>query len=151
MDGARRRRADRGESIKCGHRSRWRPHLENLRDTIPDIHLRLRLPGRQEAILARYILDMRSALSETSRALKPGGEAVYVIGENTIRGTFIPTARIMVGIACSVGLRVVDRQKPNFPSVSQTNRKISWTMYKVNLKHWMYTFNKNINNWFKFS
>jgi hypothetical protein len=62
------------------------------------------LPPRLRAILARYVMDMHLALSEASRVLAPRGRAVYVLGESTLRGVFVPTARIVSEIAKSVGL-----------------------------------------------
>jgi hypothetical protein len=44
------------------------------------------LPKRQRQWISAYISDMRASLREVSRVLVPGGRAVYVIGENTIRG-----------------------------------------------------------------
>ena len=69
------------------------------------LNLQPKLQTRQEAILIRYIDDMRCAIRETSRVLVDGGQAVYVIGENTIHGTLIRNSLIVKELANDVGLR----------------------------------------------
>ena len=55
------------------------------------------------ALLCKYFLDMRDALREICRALKPGGKAALVVGDNfTVAGDArmeIPTARFVNLIA----------------------------------------------------
>jgi hypothetical protein len=63
-----------------------------------------RLPKRQRGLVATYMKDMRKSLSEVSRVLVPGGRAVYVIGENTVRGVYIRNAKIVELLAAQVGL-----------------------------------------------
>ena len=47
---------------------------------------------------------MRCAINEVRRVLVPGGKAVYVVGENAIRGTYVRNSRIVSEVAqlCSV-------------------------------------------------
>ncbi len=80
-----------------------------------DLKLQPKLQGRQEAILARYIKDMRRAVEETSRVLAEDGRAVYVVGENTIRGTFIRNAMIMDAVASAAGLRCTSQRSRELP------------------------------------
>ena len=86
------------------------------RDIISKISLQPALYPRQEAILTRYVDDMRQVVSETARVLVDGGRAVYVIGENTVYGTFIRNSRIMEELANDVGLRRVDRHSRELPA-----------------------------------
>jgi|ERR1035441_7472448 hypothetical protein len=74
------------------------------------------LGRHDEAVLTRYIGDMRRAMREVSRVLAPGGKAVYVIGENTIRGTYIRTSHIISAIAQLCGLRIEDRRVRELPA-----------------------------------
>jgi SAM-dependent methyltransferase len=83
---------------------------------IQSLRLRPRLAKRHEAILARYVGDMRRAVSEVARVLAPGGKAVYVIGENTIRGTYVPNSRILQAIASEQGLLLERRRVRTLPA-----------------------------------
>ncbi len=80
------------------------------------LNLRPQLAAREEAILARYIYDIRRALSEVARVLTPGGKAVYVVGENTIRGTYVRNASIVAMAASLSGLKLCDRRTRALPS-----------------------------------
>ncbi|NPU68532.1 hypothetical protein HL667_26270 [Bradyrhizobium sp. 83012] len=62
------------------------------------------LPSRQQGLVATYIRDMHRSLSEASRVLVPGGRAIYVVGENTVRGVYIQNAKIVQLLAAEVGL-----------------------------------------------
>lgn len=82
---------------------------------LADLKLQPKLQGRQEAILARYIKDMRSSVEEASRVLAADGRAVYVVGENTVRGTFIRNAVIVDAVARAAGLRCRSRRSRELP------------------------------------
>jgi len=87
-----------------------------IQEILSELDLQPKLPGRQEAILSRYIHDMRGAFGETSRVLANNGKAVYVVGENTIRGTFISNAIIMKAVASMAGLRCVSHRSRELPA-----------------------------------
>ena len=67
-------------------------------------------------MLARYINDMRRAVGETSRVLAGSGRAVYVVGENTVRGTFIRNATFVEAVAGTSGLRRIARRSRELPA-----------------------------------
>ena len=73
------------------------------------------LDGRTRAILARYVHDMRLVVGETARVLAGGGTAAYVVGENTVRGAFIPNSRIVGRLAADAGLEVVSKRSRDLP------------------------------------
>lgn len=73
------------------------------------------LSRRHAAMLSAYIDDMRLAIKEVHRVLVPGGRALYVIGENTVRGVYIQNARIIAALAESVGLRLDSEQSRPLP------------------------------------
>jgi site-specific DNA-methyltransferase (cytosine-N4-specific) len=64
------------------------------------------------ALLGRYFMDMREVLRQTHHALKPGGDAFFVVGNNrttTPLGEIeIETAQLLAGIAENVGFEASD-------------------------------------------
>ncbi|MDE0265766.1 MAG: hypothetical protein OXI27_08770 [Thaumarchaeota archaeon] len=88
-------------------------------DIMSRIHLQPALRPSQEMVLARYVDDMRRVICEIARVLVDGGKATYVIGENTVHGTFIPNSRIVEEVASDIGLRCEDRRSRELP----TNRR----------------------------
>ena len=75
-----------------------------VRDILASLELGPGFPARQAAILTRYITDLGRIVSEVARVLKPLGHAVFVIGENTLRGFFIRNSHIVQAVADQVGL-----------------------------------------------
>jgi SAM-dependent methyltransferase len=89
---------------------------EAIRDIKADLNLRPRLRPRDEAVLERYIDDMRRAVGEVARVLSPKGRAVYVIGENTTRGTYVRNSVIVSGLAQLAGLKLRERRVRALPA-----------------------------------
>ena len=89
---------------------------EETRIILSALSLRPELQPRQQAILARYIFDMQLAFHETSRVLANDGRAVYVIGENTLRRTFVPNAKIVEAVADGAGFRCIARRFRELPA-----------------------------------
>jgi hypothetical protein len=89
---------------------------EDIKRIIADLKLSPKLSLRNERVLAHYIEDMHRAVGETARVLTPGGKAVYVVGENTVRGTFIPNAKIVAAVAEFSGLTVERRRARELPA-----------------------------------
>lgn len=71
---------------------------------IDGLGVRKRMPLRQQAVLARYVSDMHDAVAEVGRVLVPGGSAIYVVGENTVRGTYVRNSAIVTAVADLSGL-----------------------------------------------
>lgn len=89
---------------------------ELSRDVVADLSLRPALAARDRRILLRYVDDMAASLREVSRVLRRGGEAVYVVGENTIRGTYIKNSAIVAAVANDCGLRLTAATTRNLPA-----------------------------------
>lgn len=87
-----------------------------INEIIDALKLRPRLDLRQERILGRYIDDMRGAISEVGRVLSDTGKAVYVVGENTLRGTYIRTSTIVSKLAELAGLTLKKRVTRMLPA-----------------------------------
>jgi len=83
---------------------------------ISGLNLRPVLPSRQRAILARYVDDMRRTISEAFRVLVPGGKAVFVVGENTVKGTYIRNSGSITALATLAGLSLQDRKTRLLPA-----------------------------------
>ena len=78
------------------------------------------MPRRTEAVLTRYVHDMRRAVRETARVLDGGGgAAAYVVGENTVRGVFIRNSGIVEALARGAGLEVVAKRRRSLPPCSR--------------------------------
>jgi hypothetical protein len=88
---------------------------QDIRRIIADLRLRPRLRPRDEGVLVRYVDDMRRTLREAARVLVPGGRAVFVVGENSIRGTHIKNSLIVSSVATLSGLRLRERQTRALP------------------------------------
>jgi DNA modification methylase len=82
---------------------------------LADFGFKHRLSGRKQAVLSRFISDMKAAVEEVSRVLVPGGKAIYVVGENTITGTYIENARIIAALARRAGLKLISRNSRELP------------------------------------
>lgn len=83
---------------------------------ISDLELKPKLGRHNKAVLVRYVADMLQAIREVARVLAPGGRAVYVVGENTVRGTYIRTSRIISAIAQLCGLEIRKRRVRELPA-----------------------------------
>jgi hypothetical protein len=89
---------------------------DKWQELISKLDIKPSLSARHKRMLTRYIVDMSSALHETARILSDGGHAIYVVGENTIRGSFIPTAEIIRLLAREAGLRLRARVCRDLPA-----------------------------------
>jgi SAM-dependent methyltransferase len=99
---------------ECGDQDAY--ENEDIQKIITDLKLNPKLSARNEAVLSHYIEDMRGAIEEAARVLAPDGRAVYVVGENTVRGTFIPNAKIVTAVAELAGLKVDSRRARELPA-----------------------------------
>ena len=90
-------------------------HAE-VKNILNRIDSKKKLDSRLRSILARYVLDMKIAMNETARVLAPNGRAIYVVGENTLRGTYIKTSEILSVLAEQIGLELIGMTSRNLPS-----------------------------------
>ena len=91
-------------------------HGGEVQSILTRINLQPKLQPRQKAILVRYIDDMRQVVCETARVLTDNGQAVYVVGENTVHGTFICNSLIVEELANNAGLRCTARRSRELPA-----------------------------------
>lgn len=93
--------------------------LERNKDIIDEVLGGLKviskLGSRDISILRRYILDLHESVREVSRVLVPEGEAVYVVGDSTMKGTFIRNSNIVQHVAQLNGLQLLRRTTRTLP------------------------------------
>jgi SAM-dependent methyltransferase len=87
-----------------------------IEEIITALRVRTTLNPKNRGILGQYIHDMRGSIRETSRVLRTGGTVVYVVGENTVRDTYIRTAVIVRHLAQNAGLMYVGRRTRALPA-----------------------------------
>jgi DNA modification methylase len=109
-------RALRSESVGSEMANSASTDDPQIQGIISSLNLSPRLSAHDEAVLTRYVEDMRCAMQEVRRVLAPGGKAVYVIGENTIRGTYVRNSRIVSEVARLCGLRLKERRVRTLPA-----------------------------------
>lgn len=85
-------------------------------EIIRRLELRPRLNQKDEGTLAHYIADMQESMAEAARVLVPGGRAVYVVGENMIRGSYVRNSRIITVLAERCGLALQTRRTRVLPA-----------------------------------
>lgn len=88
---------------------------EAQRDALRAMGATSKLQPRMVRILGKYVKDMDRAIREMSRVLSPGGRAVIVIGDSTIRGTYVKNSKALLALATASGLdseRVCRRRLP---------------------------------------
>jgi DNA modification methylase len=74
-----------------------------------------KLAPRKRAIVSAYIDDMRAAIDEVARVLTPGGQAIYVIGDNTISGIYVKNSEILTSLAVNAGLKLLEGATRRLP------------------------------------
>lgn len=105
----------RGEIVGAEAASKEALQVEWVKSVIEELGLKPKLADRDHAVLSRYVWDMGQALAEVSRVLKPKGSAVYVVGDSTVRGTFIRNSAIINSLAERNGLALRSRQSRALP------------------------------------
>ncbi len=74
---------------------------EAVRNIIAQLRLQPPLAANDLTMLEKYVADVSRAMREVSRVLTPKGKAVYVVGENTIKGTYVPNSVLVSAVARS--------------------------------------------------
>lgn len=77
------------------------------------------LSGRQQGMLDRYALDVARFMVQVKQSLKPLGEAVIVVGDSSLSGTFIANSAIVRKAALKAGLTEVERRSRRLPAGSR--------------------------------
>jgi SAM-dependent methyltransferase len=73
------------------------------------------LPARTRNICRRYAVDVSDFVSSTSRVLRPGALAVYVVGNSTVRGQFLSNDAAVAEAATQQKMVLVSRTERELP------------------------------------
>lgn len=77
------------------------------------------LPQAKKKMVRRYANDLYVLMGEIHRVLKPGGSAVFVVGNSCLRGVFIRNSA-MVAEACQIaGLHLTKQDERELPAQSR--------------------------------
>ncbi len=106
----------RGDSVGTEASCELASKSEWVRSLIEQLRLKPALSSRQYGLLARYVWDMGRVMAEVARVLRIGGRAVYVVGDSTVRGTFIRNSVIVEAVALMHGLKLDSRQSRALPA-----------------------------------
>jgi SAM-dependent methyltransferase len=83
---------------------------EMVTEVVREMRLRPALSGRDLAIFSRYVKDMDASVREVARVLAPGGRAIYVVGNSSVRGTFVRNSAVVEAVAERNGLQLAERR-----------------------------------------
>jgi hypothetical protein len=106
----------RGESVGTESSTHQAIEAKWVAPLIKQLGLKPRLSPHEHAVLSQYVWDMGQALEEVSRVLRKGGRAVYVVGDSTVRGTFIRNSAIVAAVAEAHGLTLHSRYYRALPA-----------------------------------
>lgn len=106
----------RGDSVGAELSSEVAMKAKWVKALVKQLRLSPTLSNRHHGIVARYVWDMSAALAEVSRVLKSDGRAVYVVGDSTVRGTFIRNSSIVAAVAERHGLNLKSRSSREIPA-----------------------------------
>ena len=74
-----------------------------------------RLSNRNTRLLERYVMDMKRSIGEVSRVLKEGGKAVYVVGNNNLKGVFVSNSEAIKVLAKDAGMKLKSESTRELP------------------------------------
>jgi hypothetical protein len=74
-----------------------------------------RLPLRQKKWLGRFVADMDRTLAEIHRVLVPGGRAVLVVGDCTMRGVFVRNSGALAYLGEQHGFQIAGCKRRKLP------------------------------------
>jgi hypothetical protein len=105
----------RGEAIGAEVACSKAGQVETVSEVIRSLRLAPKLSSRDRGVLIHYVWDMHETLRETARVLKKQGRAIYVVGDSTVRGTFIRNSTIVSRVAQRHGLELISRRSRALP------------------------------------
>lgn len=74
-----------------------------------------KLDQRHRGMIMRYLADMHRAILECRRVLSQDGQAVFVIGDSSIRGVFIRNSQALISLAKNSGFTLSSKTTRPLP------------------------------------
>jgi hypothetical protein len=60
-------------------------------------------------MLTRYLIDLDQMIAEAYRVLRPGADAILIVGNSTIRSEYVDNATLTVTVGAHHGFQLRDR------------------------------------------
>ena len=73
------------------------------------------LPANKINMIYRYALDMHHVVSESTRVLKQGCNATFVVGNSCIKGIYIENTKIIESAGELLGLTLINQKEREIP------------------------------------
>ncbi|APZ92644.1 hypothetical protein [Fuerstiella marisgermanici] len=105
----------RSDSIGTDRISKSEPPCEMVERAMSEMCNLKNVSDRNKLMLTRYVTDMKSAILEVARVLKPMGRAVYVIGNSNLKGEFVENSTAARSLAENTKLRLITEQIRELP------------------------------------
>ena len=86
-----------------------------LREVVNGMTGAEKLARRHARMLARYVSDMSNSVAEVKRVLRPGGRAVYVVGNNQMGEVFVRNSDAVKAVAAVSDLRLQAEYSRDLP------------------------------------
>jgi hypothetical protein len=98
--------AQRRDLLRLGQQSVARSAIRSIRQ----------VDEYRAAIVAKYVHDMDTVMANSARSLARGGTAIFVVGNNTVRGRRVSTRRVVRSLAEAHGLETILELRNKIPS-----------------------------------
>ena len=91
-------------------------YIKELLTAVPEAE---QLGPRFHRIFERFVGDLGKVMTEAFRVLRPGGKAIYVIGDSTLRGVFVRNTELVIAAAQRAGLTLVAQSQRELPPMKR--------------------------------
>jgi len=88
------------------------PSLMNALQKIGSVEM---LPSREKGFTYRYVKDMHDVLSEVARVLKPGGKAIFVVGNSTLKNVYLSNSDAIIALGEKLKLSLTSQTERVLP------------------------------------
>jgi tRNA G10 N-methylase Trm11 len=102
-------RTIRLESIGSERAPEKHTDISLANEIVYQMELEESLPQREQRMIKRYILDLFTFLCEVHRVLRPGGKAIFVVGNSCLHGVFIKNTQAITLLAQRLGFECVGK------------------------------------------